>query len=209
MKFLLNKDKSSMLVVGDTVFTFDDPGPKEIDLDAMAPGLVKQLIYNCRRGLLACGSPDELLAHDSKPIPQLVTDHERPIPQRQPIQPIPEDAAEEDLKSLKKMLKSKIPSIRKELATLPPGRVRKLKELEQAGKNRKRLIADIDKILAKHKETTKAAVGSADVGGKIHAPGASTGSPNVSDIVESEVEEVSVTGPGMDTHVARDISEGC
>lgn len=207
MKFLLNKDKSSMLVIGNTVFTFDDPGPKEIDLDTVGGGLVKQIIYNCRRGLLACEDPQALLAKDAVPAPKLATEHERPIAKRIPIKPS-DEPTEEDLKPLKKLLKSNVATIKKELAALPPGRIRKLKELETKGKWRKSLIAEMDRMIAKHIKDAKAAVGAMDVGGKVHAPG-TEGSPNVSDIVESEVEEVEVTGPGAGTHVARDISEGC
>lgn len=206
MKFLLNKDKSSMLMVGNTVFTFDDPGPKEIDLDTIDHGLVKQLIYNCRRGLLACGDPEALLAKEITPIPRLATDHERPIPKRVPIKPS-DEPTEEDIKPLKKLLKSSVATIKKELASLPPGRIRKLKELEMQGKWRKSLLAEMDRMIEKHTRDAKAAVGAMDVGGKVHAPGM-TGSPNVSDIVESEEKEVEVNAPNH-RNVAADIVEGC
>ena len=190
MKFLLNKEKSSLLIFGDVIFTFDNPGPKDIDLNANSH-LVKQVIYNCRRGFLACEDPDALLAMETNSVIVSPTQFNTPIPKHTPINP--QEATEEDLKPLKQLLKSKIATIKKELITMSPGRVRKLKELESNGKNRKKLIESIDKIITKHTETTKASVGRADIEGKIHAPEIG-GSPNVSDIVESEVEEVKIVG---------------
>lgn len=191
MKFQLKIEKSSFLSVAKTLFTYDNP-TQEIELDKLDKSQLSQVIYNCRRGLLACENPDKLLSLVPEPaVPMFNTAKEVPIPQNQPI--VGQDPLEEDLIYLKKILKGNIPTIKKIIPTLSIGRCRKLKELESKGKSRKNLIASLDKILDKFSINLSNKMGGMDVEGKVHTPGIpNVGSTNVSDIVESEVEKVTI-----------------
>lgn len=188
---LKNKEKVSMCMIGKHYFTYDEPGPKDIDLDSLSQSELNQLIYNARRGVLAVGDPKKLLEY-TKQTPAAAksysTPQERPIKQ-EPVQA--EDAIEEDLKPLRELLRGSVNAIKRKVGTLTPGRVRKLLELEIQGKNRKGLKTHLNELLAKHAETVMGQVGDEDIGDKITAQGvAATTSPQVTDVVESEVEQV-------------------
>lgn len=198
MKFQLNTDKSSFLNIAGVLFTYDSP-LHPIDVEQLDPVLLKQIIYNCKRGFLACDDPAKLLSMVPEPVQPVPT---YTVPSTPPIvltHPVSADPFEEDLKELKALLKQKVPSIKKALPTLSIGRCRKLKELELEGRNRKGLLASINTMLNKFSESIASSIGTSDVGGKIYAPGVSgIGSTNVSDIVESEEVEIKMAAPDIE-----------
>lgn len=188
---LRDRERVSMCIIGPHTFTYDEPGPKDIDLESLSQQELNQLVYNARRGVLAVGDPDELLRLASKApatAQSYSTPHEQPIP-KEPVQG--EDVIEEDLKELRELLRGSVSSVKRGVQGLTPGRVRKLLELELEGKNRKSLKTHLNEVLAKHAESVVGQVGDEDTGDKITAVGvANSTSPLVTDIVESEIEQV-------------------
>ena len=191
---LANPDRIGFIIVAGNTFTYDEPGPNEIDVPALPPDQKNQLLYNCRRGVLACSEPDELvrLCETLMSIAKSYsTPAERPInattsPLMEAVDPI-----EEDLKELKTLLEQKISVVKLQAVDLSNGRVRKLLELEISNKNRKGLKTFLNEILTKHTESVMNQVGNEDTGDKYSiATAGQVGSEQVTDIVESELEQV-------------------
>lgn len=196
MQFQLrDPDKVGFIVVAGNAFTYDEPGPAEIDVESLPLDQRNQLLYNCRRGVLACSEPDKLVELCESVLPAAkayVTPAERPVPAARPtsIQEVV-DPIEEDLKELRALLREPIKAIQRRVHDLPIGRTRKLLELETKGKNRKGVKSYINEILAKHAESVLGSVGDEDAGDKLTITGiGQVGSKQVSDVVESELEQV-------------------
>lgn len=196
MLFKLNTEKSGLLIIGDITFTFDEPGPVEISLESSSAEIFNQLVYSCKTGILKCGDPDKLIAmieKQKKPpfrSQAAVAAPVRPVKKDETV--LPGDPIEEDLKDLKSLLKKNVSSVKKELPGLSPGRLRKLAELEKTGKNRKALLSLLTNLLNKHADTVAKNVSGSDIAGTTHEVGISVGSPQVSDIIDSEIEEVTI-----------------
>ena len=198
MEFLLNKEKTALLMIGKTAWTYDEPGPTEIDLNSISQLELNQIVYNCRRGYLFCGDPEALMAlietvrpprSAQVPVPVVPA----PVIPRKPIKT--KNIFKDDIHDLKKLLKSTVSSIKKDVCDLPVSKVRKLLALEKSGKKRKSLISLFNEIITKHQSSVQGVVGDKDVGKHIYPIGVSgIGSPNVSDIVESE-EEIIICKP--------------
>ena len=204
MEFQLrDPDKTGFIIVAGNTFTYDEPGPHEINVEGLPPGDRNQLLYNCRRGVLACSEPkklEELCEVVTQAAKSYATPAERPINPAQPpkIEEVV-DPIEEDLKGLRAMLRKSVNTIKKEAKGLPFGRMRKLLELETKGKNRKGVKTFLNEILAKQAEKVMNTVGDEDAGTKFTPIGVGAiGGQQVSDVVESELEQV-VLNPLEDT----------
>lgn len=189
---LANRDKISWLMIGENLFTYDEPGPKEIDLAKITANERNQLLYNCRRGALACSDPDALVKACQDvwaASPQFATPQERPI--QAPKDTSVEDLLKKDTTELRKILKGSVSSVAKKVAVLSPAKVRKLLEIESKWKNRKSIKNLCNEVLAKHADGVMKKVVGDDVGDILTPTGeAAKTSPNVSDIVESDIEYV-------------------
>lgn len=192
---LANPERVGFIIVAGATLTFDEPGPVEIDVESLPLDQKNQLLYNCRRGVLACGEPDELIRMCESLVSvakSYSTPDENPI---NPTTPPPivdvVDPVEEDLKELKTMLKLSVETIKSKVVDLSPSRTRKLLELEVAGKSRKGLKTFLNEILAKYAQGVLDSVGDEDVGDKYSLTTAGQiGSKQVSDVVESDLEQV-------------------
>lgn len=189
MKIELNTEKSSFCIIGSYSFTF---GQTEYDVDpeTLSPDLRKQFIYNLRRGVLLtkeAGALERLL-EDEVQIEAPAT----PAQQPQVLQPILSDSQriEEDLKQLRKTLAGNIASVKAEAVNFRVARLRKLLELEKEGKARKSLISFLSELLDQHSSSVLSAVGSEDIGDS-HQVDPQATSTQITDIVESEGEEIS------------------
>ena len=187
MKVQLNTDKSPFLHVGPYSFTYETP-EYEVVVNELPEELKKQILYNLRRGVLKTEDKEEIKnlmdVQPDTPVPANVI----------PIRPADvaesmEDTIDKNRKMLKKILLGTIPSVKKEAALLRLGNLRNLKELEEEGKNRKKLVDFFDKRLDAHKTEVAEAKGTDDMnpGDRLNINVLST---QLSDIVESEEEQV-------------------
>lgn len=196
MQFQLrDPDKVGFIIVAGSTFTYDEPGPHEIDVESLPLDQRNQLLYNCRRQVLACSEPERLVELCEAVMPaakSYSTPAEKPItPNTAPQIDEVVDPIEEDLKELKAMLQLGVHKIKKQARDMPVGRVRKLLELEGKDKNRKSLTSFLNEILAKHAENVLDSVGTEDAGQKFTPVGVQQiGSKQVTDVVESELEQV-------------------
>lgn len=192
---LANPDRAGFCKIGDHLFTFDVPGPADVDVSKLSPEELSQFLYNYRRGVLACNDPDELtrVCEGSwSAAKSYSTPAERPLaPDKSPLLEDVVDPIREDLKELKALLQKGVNTVKREVRDLPVGRVRKLVELEIAGKNRKSLKAFLNELLAKHAKGVLGSVGDEDAGDSL-AGVKPLGSKQVTDVVDSEVEQVQV-----------------
>lgn len=179
----------SMIFIGSHSFTFGDPGPKEIDLDELSPTELNQLIYNVRRGILTVDDKEALFEKGEK-LPanskKVATLEERPVTEALPTF-TSEEAVEEDLKGLRKLLKGSVATVQKEAKDLRSGQIRKLLELEKQGKDRVSLTLYLEELISKHSDAVTKAVGKEDLQAFIPDVGNLS---QVSDVVESEHKEV-------------------
>jgi hypothetical protein len=189
---LKDRDRNSMLFLNSELhFTYDSPGPIEVELDDLDETLKNRLLYNCRRNLLVVDDQG-VLEKACEGVPAAAktysTPAERPIEQPQLMEK--ELAAEKT--RFRKILKGKIPSVKKEAAQLRPGQLRSLMEFEEKGKNRKKLMSFFRECLDRLEKAVAARVGDQDAGDSIHpvmVPAQT--SDQVSDVVDSEeVEQV-------------------
>ena len=192
MKFLLDTSKYGFLMVAGTVWTGDDPGPKEIDLDQLSKAEVEQLMSNCVRGFLKVEDPDGFLAYAQQdtiakvvPPPPVIPSPPIPVPLD------PEIAPKTNGEKFSSILKQRAASIKKLLPSFSIGQLRKLEELEKKGKSRKGLLKELSAMLAKHSESVSKSIDTSGTGEERFLVGVNgINSPNVSDIVESEVKQI-------------------
>jgi len=195
---LADRDRRSLLFIGPLTFTYDDPGPKEIDLRNFSKDQIDQIVYNWRQGVLIVDDEDELKswAEASTPTAKGYSTPAGPVPQIDPARPTaksPVEAQEEAAKQLKKLLSGRIPTIRAALPGLRMAELRKLLELEKSRKARKKVITMLEEVIASHENEVLASVGTQDLSqmAGIHSQdGVVAKSTQLSDIVESEVEQI-------------------
>lgn len=202
MKIKLNEDKSSMCGIGKKVFlNFENPGPIELDPKTLDRQELGQLVMLIRMQHVLVSDVDELnsiLEGLQKSAPQPAT--AKPTPVTAPAREVTiEDLQEQDTAALKKILAGSMASVKKDIAALPPSKIRKLLELERQGTARKGIINLATELLAKHQEAVTAKVGTEDIGTATDASKAEIGKgmrgvilDNISDIVESEVTPVTL-----------------
>lgn len=184
MLFMLNQEKRvGFLSIGKTVFTFDDPGPKDVNLESATQVEIGQLVYNGRKGVLLVEDPDKLLSLVEEAAPIAKEEKKEEVKQDKK-----EDIIEEENKKLRKILKKSVSSVKKSSVDLTTGQIRRMKNLESSGKNRKSLLSFFNEILDKHSKTVTNTVGNEDVEGKYFHQ--SISSPQVSEVIEDSGYEV-------------------
>lgn len=188
MKFELNTDKSTFLTIGPFAFTYAQT-LHDVDWEGLDEELKKQFLYNARRGTLKTDEPDKLKdIVEAAPKPAFVPANVVPLQQPQ-IQEAP-DPIEEDLKTLKALLKKSVSTIKKESRDFRVARLRKLLELEEDGKNRKSLVGFLQERLDVHQAGVSKLVGMDDIEGMYADDPEAARSTQVGDIVESEEEQL-------------------
>lgn len=188
---LADRDKVDMLFIGNLHFTFENPGPFDIELDKFSAAEKNAIIYNVRRGILKVDDLESLKqATIGSPgaSPTFSTATEAPIPSDVPIDL--DGYLKIQLKNLKNFLKGGVTTVKKEAVRLPPEELRKLLELETQGQSRKTLVSFLEELLDKHQQMVIARVGTEDLVSMIPGIG---NLDNITDVVESEVEEVRLT----------------
>jgi hypothetical protein len=189
---LANKDKVSMLFLGGGMdFTYDDPGPRTIDLSTLTTEQKAQLFYNWKRGVLAVDNEDELKSLCATPTPPpksyAFTTDAQPVAQPKDI----DEALKARETKLKGILRLKVAAIKKELPGLTSSELRGLIELEKQLKNRQKLLALLEEYTQKAYKAVGSAVGTEDVGKKVFNPSAQA-LDNSMDVVESDLEDVTL-----------------
>jgi hypothetical protein len=148
-----------------------------------------QLIYNVRRGILEA-EDKEVLFKKGEQLPasskRMATPSERPV--TEPAKEFKsEEAIEEDLKGLRKLLKGPVASIQRKATDLRGGQIRKLLELEKVGKARVSLTVFLEELISKYSDAVTKAVGQEDLQATLPQVGNLS---QVSDVVESEHTEI-------------------
>lgn len=194
---LADKDKCSMLFLGNGLnFTYDEPGPVEVDVAALTPDQRTQLYYHWKRGVLAVSDEDGLKSacHVPPPAPksyapavQVIENDAQPVTQPMDV----DDALKARATRLRTLLREKIGVIKKKMPTLSGVELLELLELEKTTKNRKKLLAMIQEFVVKTRQDVSRAVGLEDVGDKTFNP-REQALDNSLDVVESEMEDVTL-----------------
>ena len=195
---LANREQISMLYFGKELgFTYDDPGPKDVDIDSLSKDLKNQLLYNCRKGALTCSDLTTLQkACEGLPAAsqKFTLPAEKPVTEVKSVMDLMAEKAEADKTELRSLLKEKIGVIRARTATLPLPHLKILLSLEKDWKARKAVVALLEELVAKHTKSVVELLGPEDVGMKVFNPSAN----KLDDgqvVEESEVEQVSLNIP--------------
>lgn len=158
----LNTDRHPMCFVGKYMFNFNEPGPVKIKVDKLSKNEINQFVYNYRCGILSIENVDELL-NNAAGLPatsnKFKTSKEAPIQQKIPSR----DIIEQDESTLKKLLREKIEDIKDTVAVMSPSKIRKLIELENSTKKRKKLLKYLQEILEQHTNSVKNTVGTKEI----------------------------------------------
>ncbi len=191
MKFELDIDKTPFCTIGPYNFNYDEQ-KHDVDVDALEIEFKKQFLYNLRRGVLRTDAPDAVTKLADVPVgtqsymPAAVV----PITEADVTDSM-ENIIDKNLKVLKKILLGTIPSVKKEAATMRLGNLRKLVELEQEGKNRKKLITFFEQRLEAHTSEVVQAKGSDDLEANDMVL-VNKLSTQLTDVVVSEEEEIAI-----------------
>lgn len=203
MKFTLNTEKSPFYSVGPFVFTFGQL-EHEVDIHELPDEYKKQLLYGINQGSLLTGDREGLAAlakamQPTTPIPM----EQVPIKQQQvskDVKLLTVDPIKEDLKPLRALLRQTVATVKKEAATYNPSQIRKLLDLERENKNRKSVVSFLVDLLEKHEISVLDNMRKSMENGPPRVDPLSI-DPNrstlVSDIVESDVEQVTFTPDGL------------
>lgn len=179
-------------------FTFDDPGPYDIDVDLLTHLERNQLLYNVRRRVLQTDQPDKLVKLCRG---EWAASKTFSTPAEVPATKVVEADKfvvenENRTKEYKSLLTQSATSIKKDVIGKPVSEIRKILDLEILGKNRKGVVKFFNSVLFKHAEEVMSSVGELGNGEKTIVAGrTSIGSPLVTDIVESEVRQIEVLNP--------------
>lgn len=193
---LANRERQSMIFLGDPLdFTYDTPGPREVDLDSLTPTQKNQLLYNCRLGILAVDDKEALLqACSGAPAASqsFTTAHEQPLGQEPPKDAV--DGRKSDLEALKLLLDAHHSTVKKNVRNLRPAQVRDLLELEQKGKKRKTILKFLNEVVGKHTSSVSEDLGPIDLaeldGAYAAAPGRR--STQITEVEDSEIQEITL-----------------
>lgn len=194
---LADKDKCSMLFLGNGLnFTYDEPGPVEVDLNTLTPDQRTQVYYHWKRGVLSVSDEDQLksIYQQAAPPPAksyatttVIQNEAQPVTQPQDI----DEALKARTARLKTILRKKINAIKRDLHTLSGVELLELVELEKQTKNRQKLIELLNSYIIKTRQDVSKSVGTEDVGKSIFVPNAQA-LDNSLDVVESEMEDVTL-----------------
>lgn len=198
MRFALkDREKYSFFFLPGIVhLTFDQPGPKEVDVAALSDQERQQLVYNVRRGVIACDEFEKLVGPEEGSVAVTAKSYSTPqeVPVRKETIKNHEELIEERVKELKTLLKGSIPTVLSAMKDLRTNQMTALIKLEKEGKNRKKLLAALEKEYSKYCESVAKSVGNVDVTDSVKSMRAD--STIVSDVVESEVEKVELIPGG-------------
>jgi hypothetical protein len=189
MKLTLNSDKVPFCAIGTLYWTSVAPGPIEVNLKTLDKKEVQQIRYNLNRDVLLTDDRSELDPYDN----MVVNNQAASIPSP-PTMKL-QDALEIDRQELRRALEGRVPSVKKFAQELRPGRLRRLVDLEREGKNRKNLLEFLNMLLTNHTETVKNFLQHGEdlePQDRIRLAQLST---QLSDIIESEKEEVNFNLP--------------
>lgn len=179
-------------------FTYDDPGPFDVNVESLTHLERNQLLYNVRRRVLQTDKPDRLVKlcrGEWAASKGYATPAEVPAANVVKVNEV--DVENENrTKEYKDLLLKSANSIKKNVADKPVSEIRKILDLEVLGKNRKGVTKLLNLILSKHAEEVMSSVGELGDGEKTIVAGrTSIGSPLVSDIVDSDVQLIEVLNP--------------
>lgn len=206
MQVCLNMDKCTMLILGVNPGFLDSGDkyvlsdqPMELDPSRLNPATLRQLIFNINRGYIETDEDGKKELQDvlvkQAPPEQKVAAAEVVKPERKlnPVQVI-----QNELEGLETVLRATIPTIIKECAGFRVAKLRRLKELEEEGQKRVTLLKFLAQKIEDHNKVVSQSVGDEDVGGKyaVHAPGLV--SSQVSEIVESDIVQVTIKNGAQD-----------
>ena len=193
MKIILNRDRHGMLFMdGLPPLTFDEPGPVEINVEELSPLQFSQVSNNLATGVITSDHPEEMLYHSVAPVVSTTLVVPQAVTEEKDINKI----IEEQDNKLKQLLTKTITTIKKTVPDLNASEIRKLLELEQGGKKRKSLVQFLAEAGVTHTEAVTNNVGSDGIDLVAHADVVKGGlglgqySTNVTDVVDSEEEEV-------------------
>ena len=184
-------------------FTLDDPGPKDVDIAALGHAEKTQLLYNYRRGALLVRETDreeflKLTQDTPAAVKSYTTGAEVPIDPKEPPKNALQQQSELEVK-LKSYLKSHWAAIKKEIPNMDMPTIKNLRVLEEAGKGRKSLLKAFDAAIEAHVKSVQSKVAGPDIAGMVHEVGlGNLPSTNISDVVESDEEEVLLIPPDED-----------
>ena len=198
MKFSLNTERAAILFIhGIHNFTYEQPGPIEVNPATLTEGQIHQLKSALLRDVLTSDETAEFLTQ-GVPVTPVVIDS-NPIDPAEPV-----DSRREQLGQI---LRGSVSSVKKILPSVAMADVRKVRELEKEGKNRKSLLGVLDELLSLYTETVKESVGITDLADlsrlkKKETP-ANTAHlrgglslhqymQNITDVVESDIEEIQI-----------------
>lgn len=181
-----------MCFIGKFIFNFQQKGPVNIDVNQLTVNEKNQLLYNYRRGVLLIDNPSELV-DDTVRLPANSTNFQ--TPEEKPLSEKKTEDGEVILEDrelkLKKLLRQKISHINKEIPKMSLGELRDLLALEATLKNRKKLIAKIESIIASHASSVKKFVGNEPVNTRTNIPGTFYDKMyQMNEIEETEMEQI-------------------
>lgn len=194
MQIMLNKDKHGMLFLdGFPPLTFDEPGPLVVEVDELTTNQFNQINYNLSRGALVADNPDELLKFTQILEPAMIAP-----PKEEKVQKSITEIMSDQEEELVKLLAKTVSTIKKSVPALKGSELRKILMLEKDGKNRKSLIDFLDEANEINTKSVSSTVGEDSIDMEAHASlvkgglGLNQYSKNVTDVVDSEVEEITI-----------------
>lgn len=190
LSFQLNPEKSPFCNIGEFMFS-EEMQKKEIDLEDLSIIHLQQFLYNVNCGVL--------LVEDYKKLLQFVKIMTMDLPKndtQKEIQPSSPQISfsKEDLKEMRSLLKKRVPTVEKESSSFSIRKLKKLLELEQEGKNRKKVVSFLDKKIEMHQNQIQEKINSSSTENtKEFRQKFPKESVLVSDVEESEQEELVFT----------------
>ena len=207
MQVRLNETRASMVQIDTHFLTFRNPGPVDIDLDKLDKSRLNQLLYNIRKGVIVKPPEDEMhkLLALTNQLPaasnRFVTPEENKLNNEDSsrLMTLSRMAEEED--KLKKVLKGNIDTVKKEVGTMSLSQVRKVLDIEVHTRNRPSLVKWLDTLVQSHtnqvtrdlyaKPSNDQVKNQSDLVKKGLGNGI-VDLDNIGDIVESDVEQVTL-----------------
>jgi hypothetical protein len=189
---LANKDRQSMLFLGEPLnFSYDEPGPIEVELGELTEAQKNQLFYNWRQGVLSV-SDESQLEEVCNTAPAATKSFV--TPKELPMARSPKDAVQQiddSKKVLRKLLSKRIGTIKKEVSQMTISQVRDIIELENEWKKRKGLLKFLDELIGKHEKDVTQRVGVEEVGDSTFPVGVKRDKlDQIMDVIESDEKTV-------------------
>lgn len=195
MRVTLNADKHDLCFIGKIYFTFEDPGPRDINVDDLTPNEKVHMYAAWKSGKLFIEGSEELEKHIKVTTPeeqrakQLVT-------QKAAKPPKPSMNEQE----LRRILREKITVIKETIPTLSLKETKELFELEKITKNRKQITSILSDIIDKQTRAVVDSIGEGKDEDMFKVNDKSVRGTltiqqyldSVGDVIESDIEEVTI-----------------